>query len=206
MASWHVNEGLAVLIRQVKAMWLGIVIYTIGDASHSARKSDHNPNSAGRVNAADFMIRGVFTKALAKILVAWLIRDSRTKYVIYNRQIWQDGGWNDYTGSDPHTDHVHLSVKDSAHKNTSEWKLKQMAHTFKEVNGFKLPVLKEGMHDADYAGYDYIWRVQKIVGVKADKDYGPVTREAVKDWFGGKINGKTIDLDQWVSLYGLSTV
>lgn len=32
------------------------------------------------------------------------------KYVIWNRQIWQPGsGWTKYTGTSPHTDHVHVS-------------------------------------------------------------------------------------------------
>jgi len=33
------------------------------------------------------------------------------KYLIYNRRIWQPGsGWGPYSGSDPHTSHVHCSV------------------------------------------------------------------------------------------------
>lgn len=56
MTSWRVNEGLDPLLSEVRAAHPGIVIGTIGDAAHRAEKSDHNPNAAGRVNAADFMI------------------------------------------------------------------------------------------------------------------------------------------------------
>lgn len=201
--AWHVNEGLAVLIAQARAFWVGITIYTIGDASHSARTSDHNPNSAGRVNAADFMIRGPFSKAMAAFLASMLIKDRRTKYVIYNRRIWQDGSWHAYSGSDPHTDHVHLSVFDSAHTNLSKWRIELMAHTFKKVEGFSLPVLKQGMDDANYGGYNYVWRVQKIVGAEADGVYGPGTAEKIKEWLEDG-NGKTVGIEEWRVLYGLA--
>jgi hypothetical protein len=32
------------------------------------------------------------------------------KYVIYDRQINSGYGWRHYYGSNPHTDHVHVSV------------------------------------------------------------------------------------------------
>lgn len=36
------------------------------------------------------------------------------KYVIYNSRIWNsEDKWHSYTGSDPHTSHVHVSFKDS---------------------------------------------------------------------------------------------
>lgn len=31
------------------------------------------------------------------------------KYIIWNRQIWQNGKWTKYSGPSPHTDHVHIS-------------------------------------------------------------------------------------------------
>lgn len=34
-------------------------------------------------------------------------------YIIWNRQIWQNGKWSRYSGPSPHTDHVHISFSAS---------------------------------------------------------------------------------------------
>ena len=75
-------------------------------------------------------------KATADSFVAWLVGpDARgvaagnarrlgVQYVIWNRQTWQSwtGSWKPYTGSSPHTDHVHISLSwDGAFKRTSWW-------------------------------------------------------------------------------------
>ena len=45
------------------------------------------------------------------------------QYVIYNRKIWSGwNGWVDYTGADPHTSHVHISLSwNGARGHTSFW-------------------------------------------------------------------------------------
>lgn len=47
-------------------------------------------------------------------------------YIIYNRKMWRsyapERGWADYSGSNPHTDHIHFSFNyDGAAKRTSWW-------------------------------------------------------------------------------------
>lgn len=123
MTAWEVNPGLAPLIHQLEMAHPGIVIGTIGDAAHRAEKSDHNPNAAGRVNAADLMIGPHFLESAAGALLPWLVRDARTHYVIHNRKIWttETRAWLVYGGTDPHTNHIHLSVIDAAYKNTKPW-------------------------------------------------------------------------------------
>lgn len=123
MTQWHVNEGLAPLIAQMKNKYPHIVVGTIGDAAHRTEHSDHNPNAFGRVNAADFMLGDSFTEAQALILAPLLTVDKRTHYVIHDRKIWttETRAWKTYTGTDPHTNHIHLSVNDNAHTNTSPW-------------------------------------------------------------------------------------
>lgn len=82
----------------------------IGDASHQASKSDHNPDSRGIVHAIDVDKDGVDVNRLIRIL----IKDSRIQYVIYNRTIWsRTYGFESrkYTGKNPHTDHVHVSFR-----------------------------------------------------------------------------------------------
>lgn len=82
----------------------------IGDASHAARKSDHNPDYShgGIVIAFDIDNDGVDEDRL----IAILIKDHRVNYVIWNRHIWsREHGFvkRAYTGTSPHTEHVHVS-------------------------------------------------------------------------------------------------
>lgn len=97
----------------------------IGDAAHAARKSDHNPDSAGWVRAIDVSEWDPYTpqeeaddvaEALAEYLRAK--RDPRVKYVIWrgriftsyavgSRKAWQ---WGRYTGPNGHFIHCHVSV------------------------------------------------------------------------------------------------
>lgn len=138
---WRVNEGLDPLVAEAEDLYPGIVIGTIGDAAHRREISDHNPNSAGRVNAADFMLGPAFSEAQAQALIPFLIADPRTKYLIHDRRIWRDpeghsaaeAGWHDYTGSNPHTDHIHLSVWDAAHTSTGPWILEDDMPSVEEI-------------------------------------------------------------------------
>lgn len=74
-----------------------------------------------------------FTESDAMALLPWLVRDARTHYVIHNRKIWtsETRAWLPYAGTDPHTNHIHLSVKDSAYTNTQPWVI---APPVKETN------------------------------------------------------------------------
>lgn len=100
----------------------------IGDADHQNRNSDHNPwypsPNGGIVTARDYTHDprgGLDCHWLAAILVT--NRDPRIKYIIWDRRIWTPGtGWRAYTGSNPHTAHLHLSVVASpANDSTSLW-------------------------------------------------------------------------------------
>lgn len=82
----------------------------IGDPAHQARVSDHNPDKNGIVRARDYThdpAGGLDCEKLAAALVA--SKDDRIKYIIWNKRIWQ-GSWKKYTGANPHTQHLHLSV------------------------------------------------------------------------------------------------
>jgi hypothetical protein len=75
-------------------------------------------------------------------LMRWLLQKDRhgnryamarrlgIQYMIWNRRIWgsysASSGWRRYTGSSPHTDHVHFSLSwKGARKKTSFWKPKR---------------------------------------------------------------------------------
>ena len=84
----------------------------IGDPSHQARVSDHNPDysAGGIVRAIDVDVDGIdVDKFLAAVL-----KDDRTSYVIYNHRIWGGSRWRKYEGSNPHTKHIHVSIKHTA--------------------------------------------------------------------------------------------
>jgi len=89
----------------------GVQVGWIGDASHQAECSDHNPDIHGVVHAIDPMVTGVRAAAVVKEALA---HPDDLQYVIHNRVIWSVSvGWQArrYTGSDPHTNHVHISGK-----------------------------------------------------------------------------------------------
>jgi hypothetical protein len=98
----------------------------IGDAAHRARKSDHNPNQAGVVQALDIThdpAHGLDAGKLADALLA--SHDERIKYIISNRRIGysSDWKWRPYSGTNAHTQHCHVSVKDAPilHDDPRRW-------------------------------------------------------------------------------------
>jgi hypothetical protein len=99
----------------------------IGDTSHQARKSDHNPDwdDGGVVRAIDVDKDGIVVQQLLDATV----RDHRVAYVIWNRRIasaTDDGApwdWEPYNGTNPHDKHIHISIKHTraAETDTSPW-------------------------------------------------------------------------------------
>lgn len=93
----------------------------IGDKPHQGRVSDHNPDSRGIVHAIDIDRDGINPMAV----VSACLRDNwPTKYVIYNRRIWTPANdWRDkpYTGADPHTSHIHVSIKTGTNWEAAKW-------------------------------------------------------------------------------------
>jgi len=90
---------------------------TIGDAKHSTRKSDHNPDpDSGIVRAidldADFDKQASTAAYIADQIRIAAKSDKRIAYVIFNHKIasarsfWR---WRKYTGVNPHTKHIHIS-------------------------------------------------------------------------------------------------
>src|SRR5262245_35841607 len=154
----------------------------IGDLSHSKRVSDHNP-VGGVVHALDITndpAHGVDGNRLAEAL----IEDPRVKYVIWNRRIWnaRGGGWRPYTGKNPHTKHVHTSVKpDKANfDNDKPWNLGIAAAAEAAANLPPVEHMKPTLVLGDQGAY--VEELQMRLGppVKVDGDFGPKTPAAVK--------------------------
>jgi hypothetical protein len=208
---WFVDPGLEVLRNQLKVAYPGIVIGTIGDAEHSSRTSDHNPDPDGSVDAIDPMIGKAFTPEDAGEVVNALVRsrDERIAYIIWDRRIISSTAepwvWRKFTGDDPHTNHFHLSVNDKHHENRKLWRI-NMPDTKVEYQDFgvHMPILHEGISDEDYPGWNLIVRVQDYLGVAVDGDYGPRTAKALAQHFGG--DGSKIDEKIWRQIFGLANV
>ena len=131
---WRAAHCLLTLRGQVDALWPGRDRASdglIGDAAHQGEVSDHNPDAYGIVRALDLThdpAGGCDIDRLSDALAAG--RDPRISYVIANRLIMSgpDGPspwvWRAYGGSDPHTNHIHISVvADTIADSTAPWAL-----------------------------------------------------------------------------------
>lgn len=96
---------------------------TIGDADHSSRVSQHNPNNAGVVTAVDlthdedWFDAHKFAEQLVERCAAG--KERRVWYVISNGKIAsKTHGWTwvAYSGSNKHTKHIHISLDQSPMK------------------------------------------------------------------------------------------
>ena len=113
MAAWRLAKSLETLRDEIRSVYPGTTVWTIGDQSHASGWSDHNPTSSGVVCAIDVLgDRGLDLAEFAEHLRRTNHR--AVKYVIFNRRIWSkeknSAGWRYYGGSNPHTTHVHVSV------------------------------------------------------------------------------------------------
>lgn len=84
--------------------------------------SDHNPNRRGVVDAIDVDVDGID----CTYVVNHAIKHPSTNYVIWRRTIWaRSHGFasHAYTGSNPHTDHIHISILQTptAENSSASW-------------------------------------------------------------------------------------
>lgn len=199
-ASWRVAKSLNVLLKEINAKYPGRPTASdgsIGDASHSSRYSDHNPNPAGVVCARDFtewVQDGVeMNDTLAEHLRA--SRDDRIKYVISDRRMFSSYAtgtrkaweWGSYSGSNPHTSHLHVSVRGD-YDNERTWNFGQApapapapTHTHQaeeKVNWTLVRKGTKGQHARNVQGL----LVAAGRAVKVDGDFGPASESALRDW------------------------
>lgn len=190
--SWRLARSLETLRDQINKLAPGrskASDGTIGDAAHSSRTSDHNPDSRGVVCALDLTHDpedGMDAQVLADVLVA--SRDPRIKYIIWNKQIvspttspWK---WRKYTGANPHTKHVHISVNGATvlADDVRPWAVPGAVPppTGHPVTQPKRPTLQQGA-----SGTSVIELQQLLGGLVADGHFGPKTLAKVKQFQAG---------------------
>ena len=103
---------------------------SVADLAHSKRKSDHNPEADGTVDAFDLTHDpkgGVDIQKVCDAIIA--SKDKRVSYLICNGQITSGNNgpkpWvkRPYTGANKHNHHMHVSVLDAHQDDTSPWKI-----------------------------------------------------------------------------------
>jgi hypothetical protein len=174
-------------------------------------------------------------KAIADSVTAWLTANDGAmarrfgiNYIIWNRKIWgvysSSKGWVAYTGSVPHTDHVHFSFSwDGAMKRTSWWTGKattvadlgpcrvysgQFAPLYKAVRTAACPNSLRAAPVSPYAVAVYgqtsaqIKVAQRLLGVIADGAFGSTTFNALASYqarMGIPVTG-ALDKASWAKL------
>ena len=163
---WKVAPSLARLLIQVDEEWPArhAADGTLGNAAHSNRISDHNPDLLGIVRAGDV---GEVTEddAFALAEAVRLSRDVRVKYVIHERRMYsyyEKNGvppftWREYTGSNGHWSHVHFSTRDIYDNDTRPWSIggDNMGFSAEEVEVLKdlVDSVKSESSNGSFAGY-----------------------------------------------------
>lgn len=155
----------------------------IGDPSHAARKSDHNPDwdAGGRfygiVRALDIDISpdGDPDEDLRRQLLNVVVGDPRVWYVISNGIIYsRTYGFRAmrYTGSNGHYAHVHVSLRHFFSEfDTAAWFAPQPKFVPRKIS---LPTVQDAFKDAvldkpwDGDGRVHVRRVQKALNHKYD--------------------------------------
>ena len=189
--AWRVAGSLVTLQKQINAQWPRRNKQndgTIGDANHSARLSDHNPDAYGVVRAIDFThdpANGLDSRKLADLILAK--QDPRLKYVIsFNRIGSGPGGaspgvWRPYKtppNKNPHDHHCHISVlprqPDGSDPADGErlWDLVGVTLTATPPppgTPASLPTIRPGESSEDVAA------LQRVLGVKVTGKYEPLS-------------------------------
>lgn len=137
--AWVVDKGLDRLLAQINAAAPNrskASDGSIGDQSHAAGYSEHNPEaSAGndprnQVDARDYTHdpgRGADMGKISEALRQ--SKDRRILYVIFNRRIFSGAAgpqpwvWRSYSGDNPHDHHMHVSVNDTHNDETQDWQI-----------------------------------------------------------------------------------
>jgi hypothetical protein len=212
--AWRLARSLATLRNEVRTLHPGTRVDTIGDADHAGSASDHNPNAAEVVCAADFFAdRGLKLGDFAEHLRRTNHR--AVKYVIYNRRLWSKTrageGWRPYNGSNPHTSHVHVSVgvgpdgrSTGPYDDTSPWGLLEddmplsdgdIAKVASAVYARFTHQVTENMRAAKSGAFDVGYSIGAQTAFRESWAYGKENAAAIAE-LRGQVAGLTVLVQQ----------
>lgn len=90
----------------------------------SAAHSQQNPKSDHELGNAFDLSHDPANGVDCAVLSRYVMYDPRLKYVIFNREIFNPSvspHWRKYTGTNPHTSHMHVSIKADKRNETYTW-------------------------------------------------------------------------------------
>lgn len=210
---WRVAHSIVHLQNELDARWPKRTTpdWTIGDADHRSRASDHNPNQNGVVCAIDIRKGNINLRALADHLASLIGKHPAIKYVIFDKQIaggWTNGEWRDSSG---HEDHIHVSVGDGPdgqstgqYDSGEPWGIENIGKKkdapeptytkwYRGGRGTRVCFGGAPKYKRWSAGDDVKY-IQRFIGKKAgraDGFFGPKTRSGVM-WYQ-RMRGLTVD-------------
>lgn len=202
--SWRLAKSLATLQKELDKAYPKRTKpdWTIGDASHKSRASDHNPNTAGVVCAMDIRAGDIGLGDVAESVRKLIGKHPAVKYVIFDHQIagtWTGGQWRPYGGPNAHTTHVHVSVgvgrdgqSTGAYDSVQPWGIGKTGEPRKFGAWDRGKPGHRTVKQWD-AGAD-VYYLQKFIGRPtgvADGYFGPRTKAGVK-WYQ-KMRGIKVD-------------
>ena len=212
--------------------------YKVGTSAYGIVRSCNSgvtEHSEGR--AWDWMLNAgnAQQKAVADAVTAWLsapdaqgrpgamARRFGIMYIIWNKRMWRAydpaRGWAPYTGSSPHTDHIHFSFTwDGAYKRTSWWTGRAVTTIdpgpkLTPANAPKPtapPQTPAGVYSVLVIGATgpEVALAQRVIGATPDGIFGPRTQAALKAWqsaHGLKATGQ-LDAATWARMVALKLV
>lgn len=114
---WRLARAADRLRTEVRAAFPGVTVWTVGDADHRSRPSDHNPDDHDDDASTPGIVSAIDVVGRAAAYAVWnhvrTTRDPRVEYAIFDG-MWtgEDLGWRvvPYGGSNKHRNHCHVSV------------------------------------------------------------------------------------------------
>lgn len=181
--TWRMAKSLEILRKEINGVWPHRDRTSdggVGDASHQARPSKHNPGANRVVEARDFDedVSGTNGQGGRPLwdLVQHLLKLARDghpalglgAHLIYEGRIWSaKHGWRErpYTGPNAHEHHLHVAVADAAagYDSTESW---DIARALRPKAAARKPDRWLGLANPPMVGQDVL-NVQNAL-VKAD--------------------------------------
>jgi len=197
--TYYLAPSLVKLRAQIDARWPGRDKSSdgwIGDTSHQARPSDHNPDysDGGVVRAIDIDVTDIDVNEVLKAILV----DSRVSYVIYNSRIWGGSYWRPYTGINAHKKHIHVSLEhtDAAEKNTA-WALAAKKSVVKTVAALVKTGVKTAVSKAKKA-----WPAAPLPLTGAHTDASHKAWVTLLKAVGYKDKSMTTNMQRWLKRLG----
>ncbi len=204
---WEVSAAIAQLIDQVEAVWeiRHPTDGTVASRGHDRRspRSDHRPSRAapfGVVRAVDI---GETVEDRGELLAEQIrqSRDPRVRYVIHEGRLFSSYDhrngppymWRRYSGTNPHTNHVHVSVLPLGDTDGGAWGIDLGgALAALQINDLQKALNEAGAtdHEDKPLTEDDIYGPRTASALaKAFKDGAPIDGLTVAGTFTGRVEG-----------------